>query len=249
MSSLEPGDDESLDRLSQCLWILQRRKGQRASSDDLLLAWAALEALPQAKHLLDLGTGKGTVALLLLSQLPQAQAIGIEAFPESQALALRNAALNALQDRFDPRLGDLRDPQLLSAETSFELITGAPPFMPLGSGIMPQDPQRAAGRFELRGGVEEYAEAAARCLAPGGRLILLMDGLKRSLERCLKALEIQGLALHRRWDIHPRPDTPPTYRIFVAAWEPVVPEAQSLEMRWGAEWSPAYQKIRARLEL
>lgn len=248
--TLEPGPDETLDRLSRTLRILQRRRGHRATSDDVLLAWAATRARPDARRVLDLGTGKGTVALLIARRLPAARIVGVEAFPESHALAVRNAALNGLAARFEPRLGDLRDPAVLAGEAAFDLVCGAPPFMPPGSGVQPRDAQRAAGRFELRGGIEAYAATAAARLAEGGIAALLMDGGSR--DRTARAIADSGLHLRGLIAVHPRPSRPPTYWIALAGHAPIAgPPIEALAMRLeaGEAWSPAYAAVRGALEL
>lgn len=245
MNPLEPGPDETLDRLSATLKILQRRRGHRATSDDVLLAGIACAVAPQARRMLDLGTGKATVALLVARRLPAVQIVGVEAFAQSHALALRNVALNGLTDRIDPRLGDLRAPAVLAGEPPFDLICGAPPFMPVGSGVLPQDPQRAAGRFELRGGVEAYAACAFEHLAPQGTVVLLMDG--HGEDRLRAAL---GKGLRELIAIVPRPDRPPTYWVGIAGASaaPTVVE-RVMPMRLGATWSPEYAALRQALRL
>lgn len=246
---LLPRPDETLDVLSRTLRILQRRRGHRAASDDVALAWAAARASPGARRVLDLGCGKGTVALLLLRRLPEACAVGVEAFAESHALAMRNAVLNGLSDRFEPRLGDLRDPAVLAGEQPFDVVTGAPPFMPVGTGVMPADPQRAAGRFELRGGVEGYALAAARHLAPSGRAVLLMDGAGGA--RAQAAVRVAGLHCRRVTGVRPRPGRPETYWIVEAAHEPGGCLRETLAMRGevGDAWSADWQRVRAEMDL
>src|SRR5512145_384080 len=197
--------DETIDRLTSTLQIIQKRRGHRAASDDTLLAWAAARACPDAVRVLDLGSGKGTVAMLLLQRLSSCRVVGLEALEVSHDLALRNARLNSLTERWDPRLGDLRNPCALAGESKFDLITGAPPFKPVGTGVLPKDPQRAAGRFELRGGVDEYAEAAVRHLAEGGKIVLLMDGLELSHSRAAHALKTAGLMLNKIIAVYPIP--------------------------------------------
>ena len=247
--NLEPGPGESLDVLSRTLRILQRKRGHRATSDDVILAGVAATVTSAPERILDLGTGKGTVALLLLRRFPEALAIGLEAFPESHALAVRNAALNQLDHRYSPRLGDLREPRHLTGEAPFDLITGAPPFMPVGTGVLPQDPQRAAGRFELKGGIEGYAQAAADACAPQGRVVLLMDG--HSEDRTEAAFGAAGLSVHHRLAVCPRPNRQPVYWVFVGGPDPG-PETVS---RWamratsGEDWSSAYAALRETLDL
>jgi tRNA1Val (adenine37-N6)-methyltransferase len=242
--------DESLDRLTSRLNIIQKRRGHRAASDDTLLAWAAARACPEAARVLDLGSGKGTVAMLLLQRLPGCCVIGLEALEISHELAVRNARLNALTDRWNPRLGDLRDPRSLAGESPFDLVTGAPPFMPVGSGVLPEDPQRAAGRFELRGGVRDYAEAAVRYLAQGGKAVFLMDGLETSRERAVQAFTAVGLFLKNVTTVHPFPGRDPIYRIFEVSAESGLTIELSLSMRKDGKsgFSPEYQAIRQDLD-
>lgn len=242
-----PGPDETLDRLSPGLKLLQRRKGHRATSDDTLLAWAGVQARPDAQRVLDLGTGKGTVALLMLAAMPEATGVGLEAEPISADLARRNVVLNQMSDRLVAREGDLRDPEALpESDGRFDLITGAPPFMPLGSGVLPQDRQRAVGRFELRGGVEGYTEAAVRWAAPGATVVILMDGLQR--DRAVSAFDAVGLAVAQVIEIRPRPDRPAVYQIIVGGVDsqPTDRAETWLAMR-GAEgeaWTPEFAAAR-----
>ena len=241
---------ETTDVLTRRLRIIQRRGGHRAASDDVLLAWAGIRAVPGARRILDLGSGKGTVALMLLGSLTEAKVVGIEAYPDHHDLAIRNAALNNLSDRYDARLGDLREPAILEHEAAFDLICGAPPYHPVGSGILPKDPGRAAGRFELRGGVEAYAETAARHLAADGRVVLLMNGSGRS--RAESAAKAAGLAVCRLIGVRPRPGQPHTYWLIESAADRAeAPIEAELCMRQatGMEWSPAYAAVRQALDL
>jgi tRNA1(Val) A37 N6-methylase TrmN6 len=240
-----------LETLTRCLRIWQRPDGHKAASDDVVLAGLASAEAPQARRCLDLGTGKGTVAMLLSVALPEATFLGVEAYEESFRLAVQNIAENGLGQRFQVRHADLRDAEALAGEAPFDLVTGAPPFMRLGSGPPPRDPQRAAGRFELRGGVEAYADAAAAHLAPGGRFVVLMDGVGG--RRAEAALRNAGLAVQRWIDVRPRPDRPPTYQVLVAASTPAgptpAPDAFTMRPAAGEAWSPEFAALRRRLDL
>ena len=238
--------NETINRLTSRFNIIQKRRGHRAASDDTLLAWVAARACPNAARILDLGSGKGTVAMLLLQRLPGCRVIGLEALEVSHDLAVRNARLNDLTHRWDPRLGDLRNPCVLAGESRFDLITGAPPFMPIGSGVMPRDPQRAAGRFELRGGVRDYAEAAVRFLGPDGKFVFLMDGLESSQTRAVQALTDVGLHPNSVTVVYSFPGRDPIYRIFETSAEFGSTTERSLYMRIDGKsgFSPEYEAIR-----
>ena len=251
-ADLEARPDETLDRLTSRMRILQKRRGHRAATDDTILAWVAAGARPGAARILDLGTGKGTVAMLLLQRLPGARAVGVEAVAASFDLAARNAALNELSGRFDPRLGDLRDPGILAGEAPFDLVTGAPPYQPLGSGVLPIDETRAAGRFELRGGVRDYAAAAALHLDDRGAAVILMDGLERSLDRAREAFDAAGLSVHRVVHVRPLPCAAPKYRVLVAERRPapeVADEELCLRREPGGAFSEEHEAVRRALDL
>ena len=246
---VEVGPDETLDRLTDSLRILQKRRGHRAATDDTLLAWAAARARPEASRILDLGSGKGTVALLLLQRMPTCRVVGVEAEPVSHDLALRNRLLNGLAERWTPRLGDLRDPSTLAGEAPFDLVTGAPPFLPISAGTLPQDPLRAAGRFEVRGGVSDYVATAAQHLSASGVVVILMDGLGRV--RAEAAFEAVGLGLRRVVAVQPFPGKRPTYWILVAVRgaADVVEVTLNLRSGAGADYSPEFDAIRRELNL
>jgi tRNA1(Val) A37 N6-methylase TrmN6 len=144
--------------------------------------------------------------------LPQLHVTAIEAQVVSFELLERNVRENELDDRVELHCGDLR--RLPIAEAAFELAFGTPPFMPMGSGTLPKDAQRAAARFEMRGGVEAYCQAAARGLESGGTLVLVMDGAQP--ERHEAAIRDAGLALSEVTEVVPVMGRPPTYLLYRA---------------------------------
>lgn len=197
--------DEALERiqLNRAMHFWQCADGHRCGTDDVLCAWAGFISRPEASRALDLGTGQGSVALMLAHRMPSASFVAIEAQEISFRLLTRNVEENGLSSRVTRILGDLRhtDPG-----GSFDLITGSPPFRPPGSGILPRKAQRAAARFEMRGGIEDYCLAAGRYLAPGGRAVFLLNGDTDGRARA--AVSAAGLVLTRRWIVerdHPIP--------------------------------------------
>lgn len=198
---LMPGPDESLDAFAGHWRIFQLRHGHRYSTDDLLGAWFALDTLHRlgrtTDRALDLGTGIGSVGMFLLWAMPELHLTGVEAQPRSLALARRTARYNGVAHRVTYREGDLRDG--LSGLSPFDLITGSPPYWDPADGTLSEGPQKGPCRFELRGGVEAYCEAAERMLAPGGLFGVVFDGRQRArLERAARAA---GLAVYRYRDV------------------------------------------------
>jgi tRNA1Val (adenine37-N6)-methyltransferase len=110
--------------------------------------------------------------------------------------------LNGLAERAAIALGDLRDLAVDGRYPPCDLVTGTPPYLPPGTALLSPDPQRAAARIELRGGVEDYLRAASRVVGAGGRVVVCADG--RFPERVLRGAAAAGLAPVRRLDVFAR---------------------------------------------
>lgn len=205
----ELGEAITIDALTRDWKIAQRVAGHRHSVDDVLTADHALREAGDPDLVLDLGTGIGGVGLLVLWGLPRARLVGVEAQPISHRLLLANLEGNQLGARVEPRLGDLRE---LATATRFALVTGSPPYFPLGTGIVPADAQKAHARFELRGDVADYARAAARQLADDGVFVFCFPTAQR--DRALAAVAAAGLAATSYRDVIPRRGLAPLFTLF-----------------------------------
>ncbi len=252
---LEPGEGEDLCYLSGEWRIFQFLKGHRWSVDDLLAAWvgaAAGEAIGAKTHL-DLGTGLGSVLLMIAWRLPAVRSVGLEAQAERAALARRSIAWNGVEERCRVVEGDLRDARALEARglegPSFDLITGTPPYFPRGSGTESPEDGIAHSRFEHHGGVEAYLEAASRWLAPAGVMVLEANALVGP--RIAPAARAVGLS-HERWiDVVPREGKPVLLRLDTfRKGPPREPARETLTVRDRAgQWTPEFSRIRAELGL
>jgi len=192
-------------------WLIaQRLKGHRHSADDVLTAWYALHVSPPVTEHLDLGTGIGTVGLLTLWGMgPEARLTCVEAQEISYRLLQSNITFNGLRQRVDSSHGDLRE---LELDRKFPLITGSPPYFPEGSGVIPQDSQKAHARFELRGDVSDYAKAAIKHLAPGGWFVLCFPS--RQKQRAVDGILASGLKIVSQRDVIPRETLEPLFTLF-----------------------------------
>jgi len=209
------------DALAGHFRVWQRRRGHRYSLDDVVTAYIAARTRPQAEHVLDLGSGLGSVLLMLGYKLRGARLCAVEAQAISYDLLQRNVERNRVGERTVMRCADFRTPDLLEAlarETGaaggFALITGTPPYMPTGHGPLPPDPQRAHARVELRGGVEDYLAAAARVLHPEGRVVVCADA--RRPERVLQTAPRCALQVLQQTDVVPIAEHKgPLFSVFV----------------------------------
>ncbi len=164
----EPGEGETLDAISGFFRLFQLRAGHRFSTDDVITAWYGTSHCPSARTVLDLGSGIGTVGMIAAWRLPGARFVTVEAQEESVRLARKSAAWNGLEERYDIRQGDFRDPMLIAEAERFDLVLGSPPYFPLGTGAASEHPQKVACRFELRGTIADYCATASRHLERGG---------------------------------------------------------------------------------
>ncbi len=211
-ADLAPTVEEDLSFLSGDFRIFQRRDGHRWSLDDFATAIVAIEEgrARGVTRCLDLGCGIGSVLLMTAWAFPGARLTGVEAQDLSIGLARRSVAWNGLEDRVELLHGDLRElvPPL---GARFDLVTGTPPYIPLGHGIVSSKVQRGPACFETRGGIEDYARAAAACLAPGGVFIACAGALPRS--RALEAAPAAGLAVSRHIEVVPREGKPVLFTV------------------------------------
>ena len=196
---LLPGPDETLDAFAGHWRIFQLKKGHRYSTDDLLGAWFTVDTLESLDRLpvraLDLGTGIGSVGLFLLWKFPDLHLNGVEAQTRSLDLARRSARFNGVASRVQYIEGDLRSGDL----GRFDLITGSPPYWNPADGTLSDGPQKGPCRFEFRGGLEDYCQAAERSLSPGGIFVLVFDG--RQHDRLERAAKESGLGIFRLRDV------------------------------------------------
>lgn len=221
--------------------VYQLRRGHRFSTDDLLVAWAAIKARPQARRLLDIGAGIGSVGLMTLYPMPgDAHLTMVEVQNRSHTLAKASIQDNGLSERITAIHQDLREYQ--PPPKHFDLVTGSPPYTPLGMGVVSPHPQRAACRMELRGDVFDYCQAAARAMAPDGAFCFVHAA---SDVRPEAAIRDAGLALLQRQDVIFRQGQAPTIALFTCGWQGARVDAPPLVVRdANGRWTERYMAVR-----
>lgn len=101
--------------------------------DSETLIDAALAFRPaRADRVLDLGTGSGCLLLALLSELPEAQGVGIDNSADAVGVARRNAEKNGLANRVHFVAGDWKDASApdLAGPRGFDIVLVNPPYIP-----------------------------------------------------------------------------------------------------------------------
>lgn len=148
----------------------------RPDSETLIEATLAeLADKSRAWRILDLGTGSGCLLLALLSELPHATGLGIDASPRALGVALANAARLGLAGRAQFAERDWRQ----GLEGSFDAIVANPPYIRSGEiDLLQPEVARYEPRAALDGGpdgLDAYRAilpALPRHLAEGGVAVL-----------------------------------------------------------------------------
>jgi len=191
--------------------LIQPAGGFRFGADTLLLSAFAASLLPPApargaKPLtgLDLGTGCGAASLGLLLLRPDLdlRLLGLDSGPEMVEAAAGNALALGLDGRFRAGLADVRDFRRPDPGKGFDLALANPPFRKRGTGRTCADEGRNRARFEGPGGFAAFADCAARCLGPRGRLFVVH--LAERLPELLRVLEDAHLAPRRAMPVQGR---------------------------------------------
>jgi tRNA1(Val) A37 N6-methylase TrmN6 len=178
-STLEAG--VALTSLCRNWFIHQIQCGHRITSDDYVCAAFGCRhflksGLPRPKTYLDLGTGLGSVLMLVISGLDlnmDTVIHGVEIQERHVQLARQSLALNTLNATIFH--SDLRE---FCPEITYDLITATPPYFPASSGSLPISANRAQCAFELNGDVSDYLALASKCLSKtsSARIVLANGG-------------------------------------------------------------------------
>ena len=193
--------------------IFQRKNGHRHGTDDATTAWYALQKTPPVRNTLDLGAGIGTVGLAVLWALGEgARLTCIEAQEISYRLLTENILGNGLNECVRAIHGDIRD---LDLGERFRLITGSPPYFPIGTGSLPEDSQKAHARFELRGDIGDYARAAKRHITGDGLFVFCFPFQQQS--RCIKLVTDVGFRFITIRDVAPMKSKPALFSLYCAS--------------------------------
>ena len=162
------------------------------STDSMVLS--GFVRLPKRARVLDLGSGCGTLGLLLCARQGDCRVTGVELDPGSHEGALDNIARNGLQSRMESICADLRTVSLPAG--TFDVCVSNPPYFSGG----PASALHCHARREDLCSLEDLMTAAAGALKYGGDFFLVHRP-ERLAELCSAgsrhALEAKDLCLVR----------------------------------------------------
>lgn len=137
------------------------------STDSMVLAYFA--RLPRSARVLDLGSGGGTLGLLLCAEDRSCHVTGIEIDPDAHKAALDNLARNGLNGRMESICGDLTTVPSLFSPGSFTCCISNPPYFAGGFASH----RNALARQEQGCTPDALMHAAAWALKFGGDFFLV----------------------------------------------------------------------------
>lgn len=137
------------------------------STDSMALADFA--KLPRAAQVLDLGSGCGTLGILLCGKSKDCQVVGVEAASSGHQAALQNIERNGLSQRMKSIRADIRSISQLLPPGSFHCCISNPPYFTGG----PDSKLCSEARKEQGFTLENLFKAASGALRYGGDLFLV----------------------------------------------------------------------------
>ena len=149
-------------------FTLSLSKGAFPLSTDSIALGGFVE-LKKDSRVLDLGSGCGTLGLLLCAKNDTCQVTGIELDPAAHEMALQNAKANGLDARLTSICADVKSLSTEITPGSFHCCVSNPPYYSAG----PQSQKTPLARRDDRLPMEDLFRAAARFLRYGGDFYLV----------------------------------------------------------------------------
>ena len=145
------------------------------TTDTILLSNFA--AVKNGDRVVELGTGCGTIPLLMIRDSSPKSIIAVELQQDAVELLKSSIDLN-LQNGVEnsalihPLHGDIRDIASLLPAGESDLVVCNPPYKLSGSGITNPDPSKLTARHESECTLDDICEAARWLLRFGGRFVM-----------------------------------------------------------------------------
>ena len=151
----------------------QHIRGYRFSIDAVLLAH--FTTIKKNNSILDLGTGSGIIALILLYRHKKiiSECSGLELQKSLFDLAGKNMRNNCFEDKCNLYHGDVKDCKKLLAAGSYDTIVCNPPFYPERSGRINQDGEARIARHQISANLNDFLRAASYAVKNKGTLFFI----------------------------------------------------------------------------
>ena len=208
----------------------------KVGTDGVLIgAWADVEG---AKHILDMGTGSGLIALMVAQRNEEAHIEAIDIDEGAVLQARNNIEASPWRERIVVAHSDANS---YTSSQRFDHIVSNPPFFT--TTLLSPDERRAMARHCSTLTYDDIVTAAERMLMPGGRLSLI---LPTSEAAQFRRVAFERLWLSRETTVLTRKGDQPkrTMMEFVLCNEPLMPCVDTLEIYDdGGVYSDKYRQL------
>ena len=178
------------------------RCAMKVGTDGVLLgAWASVE---NARHIIDIGTGSGLIALMVAQRNPQATVLGIDINELAVSQAKENAQNSPFSDRIDIRNESVQE-FVKNNSRIFDAVVSNPPFF--ADSLPSQQQARTIARHTDTLSLTALFASTARLLTAEGMFSLIYP-IDR-LSEIIDCAEQNALFLHRQTTVFPTPDARP----------------------------------------
>lgn len=177
--------------------IYQGTDGYGFTQDSVLLA--NLASMNGKDTVLDLGCGSGVLGFLALAKKHVKSVVGLEVQQDVVDMCKKSVEHNHLEDRFDVRLGDVKDYKKILKHGEFSKVLCNPPYFKQTEA----KDERSTSRQESTATLEDFVSAGAFALKFGGELWIVIKVDR--LSALFGALGANKLEPKLMWLIYPKP--------------------------------------------
>jgi tRNA1Val (adenine37-N6)-methyltransferase len=208
----------------------------KVGTDSVLLgAWTNTEG---AKHILDIGTGSGIIALMLSQRTPSSTQIdAVEIEPDAAAQARKNVLQSPWPDKVNVYQSSI---QTFYTEKKYDLIISNPPYFQ--NSFKPSDENRLITRHTVSLSFNDLIETVKRLLTAAGKFCVILP-YQEGLE-FIELAKNNNLYCMRQCAFRSRMEKPVERWLleFSSNFKPKA-EGELILYGTGDEWSDGYKSL------
>ncbi len=179
--------------------IVQERSAMKVGTDGILLGTCVPDA--NYRHILDVGTGTGLVALMMAQRFADAAIDAIEIDPDTASEADYNFSQSPWNSRLKIHMGDARTLKLVQ---KYDLIVSNPPYFI--DSLKNNCEKRKTARHSDTLTTKELMRLSANTLKPAGRLVVILPWLNH--QQAIDEADRHSLYPEKIISVKPRADKP-----------------------------------------
>jgi tRNA1Val (adenine37-N6)-methyltransferase len=211
------------------------RCAMKVGTDGVLLgAWVNVT---DAKHILDIGTGSGLIALMLAQRTSSEIKIeGVEIGMEEVLQAEENVSGSPWRDKIKIHSSAVQD---FHVDYKYDLIVSNPPYFI--NSLTPPSDKRKAARHTSSLSYEDLLISASRLLSDHGRFAVILP--VKEGNAFLSLAQFKGLYCNRQLAFFSRDEKPQERWLFELSRTPSSIKSERLTLFSNQEWSNAYKTL------